>query len=129
VVGGSFQSIDHVHFCINREEVNPELMFKVPPGWDGKNTSVRFLMEHVFRPLGCVTTFEEYEGPENSLLFIVELLRGQADIERAEVQEYTAIVMFSIEVRRTGELGTCLSHRQSRGRRYQRRWYRQRRCV
>ena len=54
--------------------MNPELLFKVSPGLDGENTSVYFLIEHVFRPLGGTTAFEECEGPENSLLFIVELL-------------------------------------------------------
>jgi len=76
VVAGSFQSIDHIYFCINREEVNPELLFKVPSGLDRKNASVYLLTEHVFGPLGSATTFEEYESPENSLLFVVELLWG-----------------------------------------------------
>ena len=76
MVGGSFQSIDRVCFCVDREEVDPELLFKVPPGLDGEDASVRFLTEHVLGPLGGVTTFEKREGPENFLLFIVELLRG-----------------------------------------------------
>jgi len=62
-----------------------ELLFKVPPGLDGENTSVHFLMEYVFRPLGSMTTFEECEGPENFLLFVMELLWGQADVEGAGV--------------------------------------------
>jgi len=65
---------------------------------DGENASVCFLTEHIFRSLGSMTTFEECEGPENSLLFVVELLWGQADVERAGVQECTAIVMFSTKV-------------------------------
>jgi len=73
VVGGFFQSIDHICFHINRKEVNLELLFKVLPGLDGENTSVCFLTEHVFGPLGGMTTFEECEGPENSLLFVMEL--------------------------------------------------------
>jgi len=85
VVEGSFQCIDYVCFHINREEMNPELLFKVFPGLDRENTSVCFLMEYVFRPLGGMTAFEECEGPENSLLFIVELLQGQADVEGAGV--------------------------------------------
>jgi len=76
VVGGSFQSIDHVRFRIDREEVDPKLLFEVPPGLDGEDAGVRFLMEHVLRPLGGATTFEKYEGPEDFLLFIVELLQG-----------------------------------------------------
>jgi len=56
--------------------MNLELLFKVFPYLDGENASVCFLIEHVFRPLGDTTTFEEYESPENSLLFVVELLWG-----------------------------------------------------
>ena len=74
MVGDIFQSIDYVCFCINREEVDPELLFKVFPCWDRENASVRFLMEYVFRLLGSTTAFEERESPENSLLFVVELL-------------------------------------------------------
>jgi len=85
VVGCSFQSIDRVRFCVNREEVDLELLFKVLLGLDGENTSIHFLMEHVFRPLGSATTFEECEGPEDFLLFVVELLWGQVNIERAGV--------------------------------------------
>jgi len=121
VVEGAFQSIDCVCFHINREEVDLELLFKVSLCWNGENASVRFLTEHIFRPLGGTTTFKEHESPENSLLFIVELLQDQADVERAGVQECMAVMMFSTEVQRRGELGTRLSCRQSRGQRYQRR--------
>jgi len=76
VVGGVFQSIDYICFHVNREEVDPELLFKVSSCWDGENASVHFLTEHVFRPLSSITAFEEHEGPENSFLFIVELLWG-----------------------------------------------------
>ena len=81
---------------------------------DKEDASVCFLTEHVFRPLGGTTTFEECESPENSLLFVVELLQGQADVKGVRVQECMAVVMFSVEVWRTGELGTCSSHCQSR---------------
>ena len=53
-----------------------ELLFKVSPGLDGENTSVRFLTEYIFGPLGGTTSFEECESPENPFLFVVELLRG-----------------------------------------------------
>ena len=43
-------------------------------------------------------SFEECESLENPFFFIVELLQGQADIERVGVQEYVAVVMFSAEV-------------------------------
>jgi len=76
VVGSSFQSVDRVHFYVCREEVQPELLFEFSPGLDGENASVRFLMEYVFGPLGCTTSLEECEGPENPFLFIIELLWG-----------------------------------------------------
>ena len=129
MVGDAFQSIDCVRFCVNREEVDPELLFKVASCWDGENASVCFLTEHVFGPLGGMTAFKEYEGPENFLLFVVELLWSQADVEGAGVQEYMAVVMFFTEVWRREKLGTHLSYHWSRGWRYQRRWYKQRRCV
>jgi len=76
VVGSSFQSIDHVCFHICREEVQPELLFKVPLGLDRENASIRFLTEYVFGPLGGTTFFEECESPENPFLFVVKLLWG-----------------------------------------------------
>ena len=76
VVGSSFQSVDHVCFHICREEVQPKLLFKFSPGLDGKNASVRFLTEYVFRPLGGTTSLEEHEGPEDPFLFVMELLWG-----------------------------------------------------
>jgi len=76
VVGGFFQSIDHVCFYVDREEVDLELLFEVPPGLDGENASVCFLTEHVLGPLGGVTTFEKHESPEYFLLFVMELLWG-----------------------------------------------------
>ena len=114
MVGGTFQSIDCVCFHINREEVKPELLLKISPGLDREKASVHFLMKYVFRPLGSTTSFEECESPENPFFFIMELLQGQVDIEGAEVQKCAAIVMFSAKVQRTRELGTRLSHRQSR---------------
>jgi len=80
VIGGAFQSIDCIHFCINWEEVNPELLLEVSPGLDGENTSVCFLTKHVFGLLGSMTTFEERESPKNPLFFIMELFQGQANI-------------------------------------------------
>jgi len=56
--------------------MQPELLFKVSPGLDGENTSVRFLIEYIFGPLGGTTSFEERESPENPFLFVVELLWG-----------------------------------------------------
>jgi len=76
VVGSHFQTIDRVRFRICREEVQPELLFKFSPGLDGENTSVCFLTEYVFGPLGGTTSLEEREGPEDPFLFIMELLQG-----------------------------------------------------
>jgi len=76
VIGDTFQSIDCICFHVNREEVDPELLLKVSPGFNREDTSVRFLAKHVFGPLGGMTTFEECESPEDLLLLIVELLRG-----------------------------------------------------
>jgi len=56
--------------------MQPELLFKLSPGLDGENASVRFLTKYVFRPLGSTTSLEEREGPENPFLFVLELLWG-----------------------------------------------------
>jgi len=85
VIGGTFQSIDCVYFCVNWEEVNPELLLKVSPGLNGKNANVRFLTKHVFGPLGSTTTFEERESPKNPLFFVMELFWGQVDVQGAGV--------------------------------------------
>jgi len=74
VVGGPFQSIDCIHFHIDREEVDPELLFEVLLGLDGKDAGVCFLIKHILGPFGGATTFEKREGLKDFLLFIVELL-------------------------------------------------------
>jgi len=76
VVGGSFQSVDRVRFCIYWEEVKSELLLKVPPGWYGKNAGVRFLTEDILRPFGGTTILEKHKSPEDFFLFVVELLQG-----------------------------------------------------
>jgi len=85
VIRGALQSIDCVRFHVNWEEVNPELLLEVSPGSDGENASVRFLTKHVFGPLGSTTTFEERESPKDPLFFVVELFRGQVDVQGAGV--------------------------------------------
>jgi len=85
MIGGAFQSIDYIHFHINWEEVNPELLLKVSPGSDGENASICFLTKHIFGPLGSMTTFEECESPKNPLFFVMELFWGQADVQGAGV--------------------------------------------
>jgi len=129
VVGGAFQHVDCVCFRINREEVKPELLLKISPGLDRENASVCFLMKYIFGPLGSTASFEEHESPENPFFFVVELLRGQADVEGAGVQKCAAVVTFSPEVQGTRELGTCSFRRRSGGRRHWRKWYRWGRCV
>jgi len=76
VVGGSFQGVDCVRFRIHREEVNPELLFKVPLGLYRENASICFLTEDIFGPLGGMTTLEKHKSPENFFLFVVELFQG-----------------------------------------------------
>jgi len=76
VVGGSFQSVDRVHFRIYQEEVKSELLFEVPPGWYGENAGICFLMENVLGPFGGTTILEKRESPEDFFLLVVELLRG-----------------------------------------------------
>jgi len=76
VVGSFFQGVDCVHFYICREEMQPELLFKFSPGLDGENAGVCFLTKYIFGPLGSMTSLEEREGPENSFLFVLELLQG-----------------------------------------------------
>jgi len=129
VIGGAFQSIDCVCFHVNWEEVNPELLLEVSPGSDGENAGVCFLTKHVFGPLGSTTTFKERESPKNPLFFVVELFRGQANVQRAGVQKRTAVMTFSAKVRRAEELGTHLSYCQSGGWRRRGGWYRRRRDV
>jgi len=129
VVGGAFQSIDYICFCINRKEVKLELLLKISLDLDRENASVCFLTKHVFGPLGNTTSFEEHESPGNSFFFIMKLLWGQADVKGIGVQECIAVVTFFTEVQRTRELGTYLSRCWSRGQRHRRRWYRRGRCV
>ena len=76
MVEGSFQSVDRVRFRIYREEVESELLLKVPPGGYEEDAGVRFLTEDVLGPFGGTTILEKRESPENFFLFVVELLWG-----------------------------------------------------
>jgi len=76
VVGGSFQSIDRVRFCVYWKEVESELLFKVPLDWYGENAGVRFLTEDILRPLDGTTILEKCESPENFFLLVIKLLQG-----------------------------------------------------
>jgi len=76
VVRGSFQSVDRIRFRIYREEVESELLLKVPPGWYGENAGVRFLTEDILGPFGGTTILEKCESPEDFFLLVIELLWG-----------------------------------------------------
>jgi len=73
-------------------------LVKVTSGLKGKNASVHFLSEKVFRPLGCPTSLEEYKGPEYLFLFTAELLWGQTNVEGTEVEKGSASTLVSMKV-------------------------------
>jgi len=43
IIGGAFQSVNSVCFCIDRKELTLELLFEVGPGLDGKDAGICFL--------------------------------------------------------------------------------------
>jgi len=78
IIGGALQSVNGVCFRIDWKEMTPELLFEVGPGLDGKDASVRFLAKEVLGPLHGSSIFEKGEGPQDFLLVVAELFRGQA---------------------------------------------------
>jgi len=78
VVRGAFQGINGICFCVDRKELTLELLFKVSPGLDRKNASVRLLAKEVLGPPRCTFVFEKDEGPKDFLLIAAELLQHQA---------------------------------------------------
>jgi len=78
VVRGAFQSVNSIHFCIDREELTLELLLKVGPRLDRKNAGVHLLAKEVLRPLHGMSVFEKGEGPKDFLLIAAELLWSQA---------------------------------------------------
>jgi len=74
------------------------LLVEVTLGLKGKNTSVHFLFEKVFGPLGSLTSLEEYESPEYLFLFAGELLWGQANIESTGVEKGLTSTLVFIKV-------------------------------
>jgi len=78
IVQGPFQSIDSIHFCIDWEELTPELLFEIGPGSNRKDTSIHLLAKEVLGPSRSSSLFEEGKGPEDFLLIAAELLWGQA---------------------------------------------------
>jgi len=78
VVRGAFQSINGIHFCIDRKELTPELLFEVGPRLDRKNAGVRLLAKEVLGPPCGTSVLEKGKGPKDFLLITAELLRSQA---------------------------------------------------
>ena len=74
IVQRSFQSIDSICLHIDGKELTPELLFKIGPGFDGKDASVHLLAKEVLGPSCGLPLFEEGKGPEDFLLITAELL-------------------------------------------------------
>jgi len=73
-------------------------LFEVDPGLNWKNAGVRLLAKEVLRPLRSTSVLEEGEGPKYFFLVAGELLRGQAQIQSAGVEEGLSGALFSGEV-------------------------------
>ena len=84
-----------------------ELLLQVSLGLDREDTSVCFLMKHVFGPLGGTTTFEERKSPEDLFLLILELLWGQADV--TVVLWTSSHILYSLPLHQKGNISktTC----------------------
>jgi len=78
VVRGAFQSVNGICFCIDREELTLELLFKIGPRLDRKNASVHLLVKEVLGPPRGTSVFEKGECPKDFLLIAAKLLRSQA---------------------------------------------------
>jgi len=78
VVRRAFQSVNGIHFCIDREELTPELLFEVSPRLDRKNAGVHLLAKEVFGPPCGTSVFEKGKCPKDFLLIAAELLWSQA---------------------------------------------------
>jgi len=88
-------------------------LFEVDPGLNWKNAGVRLLAKEVLGPLHSTSVLEEGEGPEDFFLVASELIQGQAQIQRAGVEESSSRAPFTGEVRGRGEFWPCLLFRQS----------------
>ena len=82
--------------------MDPELLLQVSLGLDREDTSVCFLMKHIFGLLSGTTTFEERESPEDLLLLIVELLWGQADV--TVVLWTSSHILYSLPLHQKGNI-------------------------
>jgi len=83
--------------------LTPELLFEVGPGLNWENASVRLLAKEVLGPLYSMSILEEGKGPEDFFLVAGELLRGQAQIQHAEVEKDSSGALFTREVWERGE--------------------------
>jgi len=121
IVRRPFQSVDGVRFYIDWKELTPKLLFEVDLGLNWKNAGVHLLVKEVFGPLHSTSILEEDEGPEDFFLVAGELIRGQAQIQHAGVEEGLSGAPFAGEVRGRREFWPCSLFRWSgwsRGERY-----------
>jgi len=80
-----------------------ELLFKVGPGSNWEDASVRLLAKKVLGPLHSMSILEEGKGLEDFFLVVGELLQGQAQIQCAGVKEGSSGTPFAGEVWRRRE--------------------------
>jgi len=121
IIRRPFQSVDGIHFCIDRKELTPKLLLEVNPGLNWKNASVHLLIKEVLGPLRSTSILEEGKGPEDFFLVAGELLWSQVQIQHTGVEEGSFGALFTGEVGRRGEFWPCSLFRrssQSRGGRY-----------
>jgi len=88
-------------------------LFEVGLGLNWENAGVHLLMKEVLGPLCSMSILEEGKGPEDFFLVAGELIWGQAQIQRAGVEEGLSRAPFTREVRGRGEFWPCLLFRQS----------------
>jgi len=82
-----------------------ELLFEVSPGLNWEDASVHLLVKEVLGPLRSMSILEEGKGPEDFFLVAGKLLQGQAQIQRAGVEEGSSRTLFAGEVWGRGERG------------------------
>jgi len=88
-------------------------LFEVDPGLNWKNAGVCLLAKEVFGPLCSTSVLEEGKGPKDFFLVAGELLRGQAQIQSAGVEEGSSRAPFAGEVGERGKFWPCSLFRQS----------------
>jgi len=103
-----------------------ELLFEVGLGSNWEDASVHLLAKEVLRLLHSTSILEEGEGLEDFFLVAGELLRGQAQIQYAGVEEGLSGTPFTREVWRRREFWPHLLFGRG-GRNWERRADRQRR--